>query len=72
MNNIENILNNTRGRFFTLVTKRGEALNAQKRRMTNKYVTVFDRNNNRLRRFAKTSVVNVICVPKKQNQLIAA
>lgn len=59
MNNIENTLKSTRGRFFTLSTKQGERFNAQARGMTAKYVTVFDRNKNRIRRLAKTSVIGV-------------
>lgn len=59
MNNIENTIKSTKGRFFTLSTKQGERFNAQARSMTKCYVTVFDRNKNRLRRLAKTSVVGV-------------
>lgn len=59
MNNIENTLKSTRGRFFTLSTKQGERFNAQARGMTAKYITVFDRNKNRLRKLAKTSVIGV-------------
>lgn len=59
MNNLENTIKSTKGRFFTLSTKQGEKFNAQARSMTNCYVTVFDRNKNRLRRLAKTSVVGV-------------
>jgi hypothetical protein len=59
MNNIENTLKSTRGRFFTLSTKQGERFNAQTRGMTNHYITVFDRNKNRIRRLAKTSVIGV-------------
>jgi len=59
MENIETTLKSTKGRFFTLSTKQGEKFNAQARKMTNHYITVFDRNKNRLRKLAKTSVIGV-------------
>jgi len=59
MQNIETTLKATRGQFFTLSTKQGERFNAQARKMTNHYVTVFDRNKNRVRKLAKTSIVGV-------------
>jgi hypothetical protein len=59
MNNIETTLKSTRGRFFTLSTKQGEKFNAQARGMTKCYITVFDRNKNRLRKLAKSSVIGV-------------
>lgn len=61
MNNLENTLKSTRGRFFTLSTTQGEQFNAQNRGMTAKYVTVFDRNANRLRKIAKSSIACVSC-----------
>jgi hypothetical protein len=61
MQNIETTLKSTRGRFFTLSTKQGERFNAQTRGMTAKYITVFDRNSNRVRKLAKSSVTNVSC-----------
>lgn len=63
-NNIETTLNETRGRFFTLTTKRGEVFNAQKRGMTNKFVTVYDRNNDCLRRVAKNNIASIGLTPK--------
>jgi len=59
MENIEHTLKLTKGRFFTLSTKQGERFNAQARSMTRCYLTVFDRNKNRLRKLAKTSVIGV-------------
>ena len=51
-------IQNTKGRFFGLQT-RNETFNAQLRGQTPCYLTVFDRNKNRVRRIAKNSVMKV-------------
>lgn len=52
-------MRNSQGRFFGLYTKQGEVLNAQFQRETNNYVNVYDRNEKRYRKFAKTSLKGV-------------
>ena len=51
-----NAIRNSKGRFFGLYTKQGEAINAQFRGETDAYVEVYDRNNHRTRRIAKSSI----------------
>lgn len=51
-----NTIRNSKGRFFGLYTKQGEAINAQFRGETDSYLDVYDRNNYRNRRIAKTSL----------------
>ena len=51
-----NSIRNSKGRFFGLYTKQGEAINAQFRGETDEYVNVYDRNNKRTRRIAKSSI----------------
>ena len=58
MNDALNAIRNTKGQFFGLTTKT-ETLNAQFRGETPSYVKVWDRNENRLRRFRKNSLVKV-------------
>jgi hypothetical protein len=58
MNDIVNQIRNSRGRFFGLTTKT-ETLNAQFSGETKYFVKVYDRNNKRMRRFRKTSLVSV-------------
>jgi hypothetical protein len=64
MNEIENTLKSTKGRFFTLVTKQGESFNAQLIGMTPCYARLYDRNKNCDRLIAKTSVLEVRCKNK--------
>jgi hypothetical protein len=54
-----NMIRNSKGRFFGLKTTSGEVLNAQFRGETDSYVQVYDRNNFRNRKFAKTSIASV-------------
>ena len=49
----------TKGRFFGLYLKSGEAINAQFRNETEKTVSVYDRNNNRKRVINKTSIDHI-------------
>lgn len=58
MNNTLTAIRNTKGRFFGLTTKT-ETLNAQFRGETESFIKVWDRNENRLRRFKKNCLVNV-------------
>ncbi len=58
MNNTLNAIRNTKGRFFGLTTKT-ETLNAQFRGETESFIKVWDRNENRMRRFKKNSLVKV-------------
>lgn len=51
-----NAIRNSKGRFFGLYTKQGEAINAQFRGETDAYVDVYDRNSHRTRRIAKSSI----------------
>jgi hypothetical protein len=55
-NKIMKAIRNSKGRFFGLYTKSGEALNAQFVAESPQYVTVFDRNAKTKRKFAKTSL----------------
>jgi len=55
-NKIVKAIRNSKGRFFGLYTKAGEALNAQFVAESPQYVTVFDRNARTKRKFAKTSL----------------
>lgn len=48
----------TKGRFFGLYLKNGEAVNAQYRSQSDNYLSVYDRNARTNRKFRKTSVVN--------------
>ncbi len=48
----------TKGRFFGLTTKNG-VYNAQFRGETPSYVTIYDRNARKMRKFAKASLVAV-------------
>lgn len=56
---ILNAIRNSKGRFFGLYTKQGEALNAQLQSETDQTIVVYDRNFNRTRRFAKASITGV-------------
>lgn len=58
MNDTLTAIRNTKGRFFGLTTKT-ETLNAQFRGETASYIKIWDRNENRLRRFKKNCLVNV-------------
>jgi len=58
MNNTLIEIRNTKGRFFGLTTKK-ETINAQFRGETPHYVSIFDRNNKRLRKFHKNSLMKV-------------
>lgn len=58
MNDALTAIRNTKGQFFGLTTKT-TTLNAQFRGETPSYVKVWDRNENRLRRFNKNSLVKV-------------
>lgn len=55
-NRIMNAIRKSKGRFFGLYTKTGGAVNAQLVSESPSYVTVYDRNQNRNRKFAKTSL----------------
>lgn len=48
------------GRFFGLHTKQGEAINAQVVTVTPQFVTVYDRNNQRNRKVAKSSIAAIV------------
>ena len=54
-----NKIRNSKGRFFGLKTTAGEVMNAQFRNETDMYVRVYDRNNMRNRKLAKTSIASV-------------
>lgn len=58
-NQIVEAMKLSRGRFFGLSTKQGETLNAQFVKETPFYVVIKDRNAQRVRKFAKTSLKNV-------------
>ena len=58
-NKLLKAIRNSKGRFFGLYTKQGEVLNAQFQRETEDYVNVYDRNEKRSRKFAKTSLKGV-------------
>ena len=53
---IEKAISASRGRFFGLTTRQGETLNAQFVRETPHYVVVRDRNAQKTRKFAKSSL----------------
>lgn len=55
-NKIMTAIRNSKGRFFGLYTKSGEALNAQFVAESPQYVTVYDRNAKAKRKLAKTSL----------------
>lgn len=55
-NKIINTIRNSRGRFFGLYTKQGEALNAQYVDESPSYITVYDRNQGDYRKFSKKSL----------------
>lgn len=54
-----NRIRNSKGRFFGLRTTAGEVINAQFRSETDSYISVYDRNNYRNRKLAKTSIASV-------------
>lgn len=54
-----NQIRNSKGRFFGLKTTSGEVMNAQFRSETDSYVHIYDRNNRRNRKLAKTSIASV-------------
>ena len=58
-NKMMGIIRSSKGRFFGLYTKAGEAINAQFLSETPSYITVYDRNNKDKRKLAKTSVSGV-------------
>jgi hypothetical protein len=58
-NSIMKAIRNSKGRFFGLYTKTGEAINAQFSKETPSYVTVYDRNHNKYRKLAKTSLTGL-------------
>ena len=53
-----NAIRNSKGRFFGLRKTDGEVLNAQFRSETDQYMVLFDRNNYRNRKIAKTSIAS--------------
>ena len=55
-NNIVKAIMSSKGRFFGLYTKAGEALNAQFVSESPQYVTVYDRNSKDKRKLAKSSL----------------
>ena len=55
-NKIMTAIRSSKGRFFGLYTKAGESINAQFVSESPSYVTVYDRNNKKQRKFAKTSL----------------
>ena len=55
-NKIMKAIRSSKGRFFGLYTKAGDAINAQFVSESPAYVTVYDRNNGYKRKFAKTSL----------------
>ena len=65
-NKIMKAIRSSKGRFFGLYTKSGESLNAQFVSETPEYVTVYDRNNSKKRKFAKTS----LCALRLKNEKI--
>lgn len=54
-----NQIRSSKGRFFGLRTTAGEVMNAQFRSETDSYINVYDRNNFRNRKLAKTSIASV-------------
>lgn len=59
-NKLNNTLSGLGGRFFGLHTKAGEAINAQVVSVTPQFVTVYDRNNQRNRKVAKSSISAIV------------
>ena len=59
-NKLNNTLSGLGGRFFGLHTKAGEAINAQVVNVTPQFVTVYDRNNERTRKVAKSSISAIV------------
>ena len=55
-NKIMTAIRSSKGRFFGLYTKSGEAINAQFVTESPQYVTVYDRNSKSKRKLAKTSL----------------
>tara|TARA_Y100000114_G_scaffold151541_1_gene168420 strand:- start:13922 stop:14146 length:225 start_codon:yes stop_codon:yes gene_type:complete len=53
---LDKTLSNMKGRFFGLVTKQGETINAQLASCSNEYITVLDRNAGVHRKFSKASI----------------
>jgi len=58
-NKIMKAIRTSKGRFFGLYTKAGEALNAQFVSESSQYVTVYDRNAKDQRKLAKTSLTGL-------------
>lgn len=58
-NKIMTAIRNSKGRFFGLYTKTGEALNAQFVSESPAYVVVYDRNRSVNRKLAKTSLSGI-------------
>lgn len=58
-NKIMKAIRSSKGRFFGLYTKSGDAINAQFVSESPAYVTVYDRNNGYKRKLAKTSLSGV-------------
>lgn len=57
--NALNAIRQSKGRFFGLYTTSGEVMNAQFLNETDSYIRVYDRNNQRQRKLAKTSIKQV-------------
>lgn len=58
-NKLQNTLSGLRGRFFGIKTSQGESINAQLVSVTPSYINVWDRNSDRFRRLAKTSIYSL-------------
>jgi hypothetical protein len=58
-NKMQNTLSGLRGRFFGIETSQGERINAQLVSVTPSYVNIWDRNANRVRRLAKSSIYSL-------------
>lgn len=58
-NKLQNTLSGLRGRFFGIETAQGEKINAQLVSVTPSYVNVWDRNSDRVRRLAKSSIYSL-------------
>ena len=54
-----NAIRQSKGRFFGIYTKQGEAINARFYDETPSYMVIYDRNSDNYRRIAKTSLVGV-------------
>lgn len=61
---LQNTLSGLRGRFFGLRTIKGERINAQLVNLSPSYVSVWDRNEDRVRKIAKTSIHSVTVAGK--------